>query len=99
MNFQEARISALESALQETKIALNAAKLEIRILKAKDPKYDKSISEINVKKPKTFEEAAEPIMKWMCENQHPHTTVILTGTSAELVEGLQSHLTNKFIVD
>jgi hypothetical protein len=48
MNFQEARISSLESALQETKIALNAAKLEIRVLKAKDPNYDKKLSELNV---------------------------------------------------
>lgn len=49
--------------------------------------------------PKTFEEAVEPLMKWMSENQHPHTTVIVTGTRAELVEGLQCHLTNEFIVD
>lgn len=49
--------------------------------------------------PKTFEEAVEPLMKWMSENQHPHTTVIVTGIRAELVEGLQCHLTDEFIVD
>lgn len=49
--------------------------------------------------PKTFEEAVEPLMKWMSENQHPHTTVIVTGTRAELVEGLQCHFTDEFIVD
>jgi hypothetical protein len=49
--------------------------------------------------PKTFEEAVEPLIKWMSENQHPHTTVIVTGTRAELVEGLQCHLTDEFIVD
>lgn len=49
--------------------------------------------------PKTFEEAVEPLMKWMSENQHPHTTVIVTGTRAELVDGLQYHLTDEFIVD
>lgn len=48
---------------------------------------------------KEFEEAVEPLMKWMSENQHPHTTVIVTGTRAELVEGLQCHLTDEFIVD
>lgn len=52
-----------------------------------------------IKESKTFEEAVEPLMKWMCENQHPHTTVIVTGTRAELVEGLQCHLNDKFIVD
>ena len=52
-----------------------------------------------IEDPKTFEEAVEPLMKWMSENQHPHTTAIVTGTIAELVEGLQCHLTDKFIVD
>jgi len=36
---------------------------------------------------KTFEEAVEPLMKWMSENIHPHATAIVTGTRAELVEG------------
>lgn len=48
---------------------------------------------------KTFEEAVEPIMKWLAENQHPHTTVIATSNKAELVEGLKTHLTDKFIID
>lgn len=52
-----------------------------------------------IEDPKTFEEAVEPLMKWMSENQHPHTTVIVTGTRAELVEGLQCHSTDEFIVD
>ncbi len=50
-------------------------------------------------KPKTFEDAVEPLMKWLCENQHPHTTVIVTNNRAELVEGLQCHITDEFIVD
>lgn len=48
---------------------------------------------------KTFKDAVEPLMKWLCENKHPHTTVIVTGTCSELVEGLESHLTNEFIID
>ena len=52
-----------------------------------------------VASPKTFKEAVEPLMKWMSENQHPHTTVIVTGTRAELVEGVECHLTDEFIVD
>ncbi len=36
--------------------------------------------------PKTFEEAVEPLMKWMSENQPPHTTVIVTGTRVLLRE-------------
>lgn len=50
-------------------------------------------------KHKTFKDAVEPLMKWLCENQHPHTTVIVTGNRAELVEGLQCHVNDEFIVD
>ena len=48
---------------------------------------------------KTFEEAVEPLMKWMAENTHPHATAIVTSSRAELVEGLQCHLNDEFIVD
>lgn len=48
---------------------------------------------------KGFEEAAEPLMKWLCENSHPHTTVIVGPTSAELVEGTMSYQTLKFMKD
>ena len=35
----------------------------------------------------TFEDAARPLIKWMCENKHPHVTAIVTPTNAELMEG------------
>lgn len=50
-------------------------------------------------KPKTFKDACNPLIKWLCENQHPHTTVILTSNKAELVEGLECYNTDEFIVD
>ena len=37
-----------------------------------------------------FEELAKPILKYLCENYHPHVTVIITPTSAELLEGLNT---------
>lgn len=52
-----------------------------------------------IKDAQTFGEAAEPLMKWMAENQHPHTTVIVRCNYAELFEGLQCHLNDEFIVD
>ena len=52
-----------------------------------------------IAKHKTFEDAVEPLMKWLCENQHPHITVIVTANRAELVEGLQCHVNDEFIVD
>lgn len=36
-----------------------------------------------------FEELARPIIKYLCENYHPHVTVIITPTSAELLESLK----------
>jgi len=47
----------------------------------------------------TFEEAVKPLMKWLCENTHPHTTAIVDGTLAQLVEGVESVKTNEFLVD
>jgi hypothetical protein len=38
-------------------------------------------------------------MKWLCENKHPHTTAIVTGNVAELVEGVEVVKTDEFIVD
>lgn len=37
--------------------------------------------------PKGFEEAARPLIKWLCENWHPHVKVIVTPTGAELLSG------------
>jgi len=37
-----------------------------------------------------FKEAALPLIKYLCENYHPHVTVIVTPTSAELMEGLKA---------
>ena len=37
-----------------------------------------------------FEELARPMVKYLCENYHPHVTVIITPTSAELLEGLKT---------
>lgn len=34
-----------------------------------------------------FEKAARPLIKWLAENVHPHHTVIVTPTGAELLEG------------
>lgn len=38
----------------------------------------------------TFMEAALPLIKYLCENHHPHVSVIVTPTGAQLLEGLKS---------
>lgn len=40
--------------------------------------------------PDGFEEVVRPVIKWLNDNYHPHVTVIITPTNAELVEGIQS---------
>jgi hypothetical protein len=47
----------------------------------------------------TFEEAVKPLMKWLCENTNPHTTAIVTGNLAELVEGVEVVKTDEFLID
>jgi len=34
-----------------------------------------------------FEDVVRPVIKYLCENHHPHVTVIISPTNAELLEG------------
>ncbi len=48
-----------------------------------------------------FEKAVEVVMKYLANPKlfRPHIKVIIDSGSAELVEGIISHSTDKFIVD
>ena len=46
-----------------------------------------------------FVAAAEPLIEWVAKNCHPHTTVVLDATHAELLEGAIVHRTEKFLRD
>ena len=39
-------------------------------------------------KMRDLKQAAEPLLKYLNENYHPHVTVIVTPTSIHLMEGL-----------
>jgi hypothetical protein len=73
----------------------------LELLGSKDMSYFDLFVNIEEEKmgEQTFEEAVKPLMKWLCENKHPHTTAIITGNLAELVEGVESVKTDEFIVD
>lgn len=43
-----------------------------------------------MKEKSEFEKASAPLMKYLAENHHPHVTAIVTCTSSELLEGLES---------
>lgn len=45
---------------------------------------------MNQEKLDQLQKAAEPLLKYLCENHHPHVTAIVTGTSIELMEGIMS---------
>ncbi|EHU00443.1 hypothetical protein CKS_2369 [Pantoea stewartii subsp. stewartii DC283] len=47
----------------------------------------------------SFAEASEPLIKWLAENVHPHHSVIVTATHAELLQGEKVHRTEKFLRD
>lgn len=38
----------------------------------------------------SFDEAVRPLIKWLNGNGHPHMTIIVTPTGAELVEGVMA---------
>lgn len=52
---------------------------------------------LDKEKQKELEDAAEPLIKFLCDNFHPYITVIVDYSSAKLFEGVCSIRTDKFI--
>lgn len=46
-----------------------------------------------------FRLICNPLLFWLNENCHPHVSVIIDGTSAELVEGICTSRTDQFVKD
>jgi hypothetical protein len=46
-----------------------------------------------------FEQAVRPLMKYLAENHHSHTSVYVTSKTGELLEGQQCLSTNEYLVD
>lgn len=46
-----------------------------------------------------FIKLAEPLMKWISENGHPHMHALIDNSSAQLVEGLIGHVNDSFVRD
>ena len=44
----------------------------------------------------SFEDIIYPVMRWLDNNHHPHTRIILDSRSAELVEGLKTYINKVF---
>ena len=41
---------------------------------------------MNKEQTESFNEAARPLIRWLCENVHPHHSAIVTPIGAELME-------------
>lgn len=46
-----------------------------------------------------FEALARQMMKWLCDNCHPHVTVVIDPTSAQLGEGTIAFTTIEYVKD
>lgn len=44
-----------------------------------------------------FAAAVEPLMEYLAKHYHPHVTVIVTSATAELLEGIKTHVTYEFV--
>ena len=46
-----------------------------------------------------FAALVNPVIKWLNDNHNPHAIVIITPTTAELVYGEMTHVTEEFVKD
>lgn len=54
---------------------------------------------LNEQQRQEFEKIARPMVKWINDNCHPHTTITVTPTGAALEEGVCAFVTLAFIKD
>ncbi len=50
-------------------------------------------------KQEEFEKLVRPLIKFLNDNFHPHMTIIVDSTSAELIEGIISFNTKDYLKD
>jgi thiamine pyrophosphokinase len=46
-----------------------------------------------------FDSVADLAIKYLAENHHPHTTMIVTATDAEVAEGVKCYSSDKYLRD
>ena len=44
-----------------------------------------------------FYKKAKDMMEWLCENGHPHMSILITPTTAEILEGVMAMQINEFV--
>jgi hypothetical protein len=53
----------------------------------------------NEEKLKEFEEVVKPVIKFLNENYHPNTAIVVTVDSAQVMEGQMAIVTKEFLKD
>lgn len=48
---------------------------------------------------KEFEKVTRPVIKWLCDNGHPHMTIFINPISAALYEGEIAYTTEDYLKD
>lgn len=46
-----------------------------------------------------MQKVVEPVMEWLSKNCHPHVKIVIGSGSAEVVEGVATYKTDKYILD
>lgn len=54
---------------------------------------------MNKKHESEFENVVKPLMRYMADNFHPHTKIVVDGSSAEVIEVISRTTTDQFIKD
>ncbi|MHB1328007.1 MAG: hypothetical protein ACYC2K_07380 [Gemmatimonadales bacterium] len=54
---------------------------------------------LNEQQRREFEAVTRPVIEWLNKNCHPHVSVVIDITSAELSEGVAAVRTNDYIRD
>lgn len=57
------------------------------------------MSVINNEQFEEFTRLSDPLVKWINENMDPYGTIIIDCESANLMEGVASHVTTQYIKD
>ena len=50
-------------------------------------------------KKESLEKVVRPVIKWLNENQHPHTKIIIYSNNFKLLEGIIGMTINDYIKD
>lgn len=69
------------------------------VLEAADRAAQPGASVVSPVQQAEFETLTRPLIRWLNDNWHPHVTVVITPTRAELLEGLVAFTTTDYVRD